>query len=66
MRPWKTDFYALYGGNISISGDSLHIGIDNEPLETNEYAFETEGDFVAEEYLVLEYAAFGLLREHVF
>ena len=64
MQNWKTDFVPKNGGRVLSGAESSVIEAENAGLKVNAYDFEVSGCFNAEEYVVLEYAASGIMREH--
>ena len=51
-------------GSVTRLENALRIDIKNPPLAVNSYAFTAKGEFESDEYIVLEYRAFGLIRAH--
>ena len=64
MQNWNMDFVPKSGGRVLSGAESSVIETENAGLKVNSYDFEVSGCFNAEEYVVLEYAASGITREH--
>ena len=61
MKSWNADFIVGAGNYVRKDGNSFYM--DPGRIIYKPYRFTSSESFIAEEYIVIEYSAFGILRD---